>query len=300
MEGRAQGSASGSGAWILRGQTPDQDQQVVVKNTFITVVDRANASEGTSSHSRGMQHSRSDSDLSSSHSHHFGSSRSTSSSVRGSSQDIEDNSGGEGPPPAGGPSGRGRGRARRGDAEAPSAEGAGDARDAEKAEKERLRSVSVGSELHGTGRCRPCKYVGMAGGCAAKQDCLFCHVGHRRARARPAKSTRARCKELVNNLPAEDAQGAGAIEDLAGRSPYLRGLLKARYQQVQDGQAQAPQQQASSSSSASVVRTGPVPGSSHPGGGQSVAGVLSGGADPVSPKRSPQRMDQLQRMIQSL
>lgn len=257
MEGRA----PGPGAWILRGQTPDEDQQVVVKNTFITVVDRANTSDGSNSQTRGMQHSRSDSDLSS-QSDTLGSSRppSRTSSVRESSSgpDLEDQSGGEG-----GAASRGRGRPPRAEGGPP----------APQMDREQLRAVSLGSELHGTGRCRPCKYMGTPSGCAMKQDCDFCHVGHRRARTRPAKSTRAKCKEMVNNLQEADTEGAEAIEDLAGRSPYLRGLLKARYQQVQD------ERHASSSSA---------------------AGGRPGGPDPVSPQRSRPGADPRQKMIQSL
>lgn len=35
---------------------------------------------------------------------------------------------------------------------------------------------SVGSEQHGTGRCRPCGWFWKAGGCANGQECCHCHL----------------------------------------------------------------------------------------------------------------------------
>lgn len=91
---------------------------------------------------------------------------------------------------------------------------------------------SIGSKLHGTGRCRPCLYLAAtgSGSCPHDEQCFFCHIPHSMAsRGRPSKATRDSCKQILDlfeqHFPESDPNRAIAARMLAKESPYLRGLF---------------------------------------------------------------------------
>mmetsp|Transcript_92581 Transcript_92581/g.245920 ORF Transcript_92581/g.245920 Transcript_92581/m.245920 type:complete len:158 (-) Transcript_92581:50-523(-) len=57
-------------------------------------------------------------------------------------------------------------------------------------------NVSLGAELHGTGRCRPCAWRWKEGGCCNGAECEFCH-------ACPPGELKSRRKAKDNQLKAE-------------------------------------------------------------------------------------------------
>jgi len=79
---------------------------------------------------------------------------------------------------------------------------------------------STGSQLHSSGRCRPCMFSHTVIGCANGASCDFCHLSHHRRRAaRPCKAKRERFKAIADRQAREagllgsDAEG-GAAEGL--------------------------------------------------------------------------------------
>lgn len=90
---------------------------------------------------------------------------------------------------------------------------------------------SVGSELHGSGSCRPCLYITSKMGCVSGPRCGFCHQAHeRKRRARPSKSTRMHCKQLASMV--ESSKGSAEVMQVARvvaeESSYLKSILTAR------------------------------------------------------------------------
>mmetsp|Transcript_20251 Transcript_20251/g.57268 ORF Transcript_20251/g.57268 Transcript_20251/m.57268 type:complete len:102 (-) Transcript_20251:112-417(-) len=83
-------------------------------------------------------------------------------------------------------------------------------------------ALSVGSALHGAGRCTPCKFFVRSGGCYYGVDCSFCHFNHKKNRVRPPKAVRKACKKLVGEGRAAEAD----LETLGNGVVYLRSLLK--------------------------------------------------------------------------
>jgi len=59
---------------------------------------------------------------------------------------------------------------------------------------------SVGSQLHETGQCTPCRRLNMRLGCLRGKECDFCHFPHpdRKRRARPCKSKRMESKRSAH------------------------------------------------------------------------------------------------------
>lgn len=91
--------------------------------------------------------------------------------------------------------------------------------------------LSIGSELHGSGTCRPCLYVTSAIGCLKGSACQFCHVPHpRKDRLRLTKHRRASmAKQMEQFKRNNDTQGnqederVVSIASLQGRSMLSRG-----------------------------------------------------------------------------
>lgn len=94
---------------------------------------------------------------------------------------------------------------------------------------------SQGAEKHDGGKCNPCMALITASGCKSGEDCLYCHLDHddeyKQKRRRPCKSTRKRCKNLVDKINEQykdDPEGRReAMELLVGKSPYLRSIALA-------------------------------------------------------------------------
>jgi len=90
---------------------------------------------------------------------------------------------------------------------------------------------TVGSALHSQGGCTPCVYLNTRIGCLRGSECKFCHLTHvKKHRARPWKSTRSRCKQMVAKLssaPVWDPQKhQEKVDKLSGGSDYMKNLLK--------------------------------------------------------------------------
>jgi len=59
--------------------------------------------------------------------------------------------------------------------------------------------LSLGSQLHGTGECRPCFYRHSKKGCQFGAACVFCHGDHAKKRkARPPKHVRSECRNRAH------------------------------------------------------------------------------------------------------
>uniref|UniRef100_A0A7S1EY39 C3H1-type domain-containing protein n=1 Tax=Noctiluca scintillans TaxID=2966 RepID=A0A7S1EY39_NOCSC len=93
------------------------------------------------------------------------------------------------------------------------------------------RPLSVGSQLHSSGACRPCAYVASAEGCRSGAQCRYCHHRHtRKDQRRPCKMKRTRCKELLEVfdqvLGPERCQQLDLSHTL--EADYMRSILKGR------------------------------------------------------------------------
>jgi len=55
---------------------------------------------------------------------------------------------------------------------------------------------SKGAKRHGDGRCKPCHYVHVTGGCVNGPACGFCHLPHPKTKPRQCKSKRVHYKEF--------------------------------------------------------------------------------------------------------
>lgn len=113
---------------------------------------------------------------------------------------------------------------------------------------------SAGSELHALGQCKPCLYMSTKVGCLNGTECRFCHLGHmKKNRARPCKSTRSQCKQMVAMLEtsyvSDPQQFQETADKLAKHSTYMRSILKGK-----TGRADVPAlQDATSASNSSVT-----------------------------------------------
>lgn len=169
---------------------------------------------------------------------------------------------------------------------------------------------SKGSALHESGQCKPCLYVGTKSGCINGTECGFCHAGHRRSRPRPSKSTRTKCKQIVAQMGARDGATEGGDADaLAEYSPYIRSLLRGKLtdetpaprEGAPASSSSAGQSSASSSSArASAPRAAPrIPGPSQ-AGYPSAGFASSSSAHPVPPvpaKAAPTRPRKLKMSL---
>jgi len=99
--------------------------------------------------------------------------------------------------------------------------------------EEAALKLSKGSAQHLPGSCKPCLYVVTPAGCSLGVNCEFCHepACRRKRRARPSKTTRMQCKQLVARLHAghgeDDSLVAQAAETMAADSAYMRIILAA-------------------------------------------------------------------------
>mmetsp|Transcript_61736 Transcript_61736/g.172432 ORF Transcript_61736/g.172432 Transcript_61736/m.172432 type:complete len:360 (-) Transcript_61736:23-1102(-) len=103
--------------------------------------------------------------------------------------------------------------------------------------EEAALKLSKGSAQHLPGSCKPCLYVVTPAGCSLGVNCEFCHepACRRKRRARPSKTTRMQCKQLVAMLDSaygdDDSQVVQAAETLAADSAYMRSILAAKGRQ---------------------------------------------------------------------
>jgi len=63
---------------------------------------------------------------------------------------------------------------------------------------------SLGSALHKVGSCKPCLFMHTTSGCPNGAFCDFCHLIHRKEKARPCKGKRDRCKKLLQRMQHEE------------------------------------------------------------------------------------------------
>lgn len=74
--------------------------------------------------------------------------------------------------------------------------------------------MSLGSQNHGFGQCRPCMFFHTQVGCQNGVKCEFCHFPHRRKdKPRPCKGKRDRYRKLVGRLKEDMNDGHDADED---------------------------------------------------------------------------------------
>jgi len=112
-------------------------------------------------------------------------------------------------------------------------EGGGEEEEGQDVAEEASPKFSQGNAQHLAGACKPCLYVGTRTGCSLGVDCKFCHepACKRKRRARPSKTTRMQCKQLVARLHAghgeDDSLVAQAAETMAADSAYMRIILAA-------------------------------------------------------------------------
>ncbi|CAL1160869.1 unnamed protein product, partial [Cladocopium goreaui] len=93
-------------------------------------------------------------------------------------------------------------------------------------------ATSVGSSLHYSGQCKPCRFITFSSGCRNKADCPFCHneehLTDPTTAERPPKGVRSGYRKSVNQVLESDMtddQKRFALKQLAQRSPYLRVLV---------------------------------------------------------------------------
>mmetsp|Transcript_99642 Transcript_99642/g.179845 ORF Transcript_99642/g.179845 Transcript_99642/m.179845 type:complete len:325 (+) Transcript_99642:77-1051(+) len=96
-----------------------------------------------------------------------------------------------------------------------------------------LQTISLGSKLHGTGKCRPCTFVDAVDGCEKDDQCPFCHVPHAMtSRGRPSKGTREACKRIVElfeeHFPPDHPHRDLVAQKLENESPFLMSLFARR------------------------------------------------------------------------
>jgi len=120
---------------------------------------------------------------------------------------------------------------------------------------------SVGSGPHASGKCRPCAFFGLEIGCAVGANCHFCHLEHdgsRKARVRPCKGKRMRCRKLFERLSSEVAANPGSFNAEDTRLPpsiSKNAEVKARFLSRLQEVAGEARGGGSSSSHAHVVQT---------------------------------------------
>lgn len=99
---------------------------------------------------------------------------------------------------------------------------------------------SIGSQLHGTGNCRPCIFFVKQVGCMNGKNCEFCHlrhpprVRHRRHRKKVSKSQESSLGAMAESEGEDDALAA-SVESSAQSSQDSRSLSRCA-----DPDSQAP------------------------------------------------------------
>jgi len=101
--------------------------------------------------------------------------------------------------------------------------------------------LSLGSQLHGTGECRPCFYSHSKKGCHFGVACVFCHGDHvKKRKARPPKHVRLECRSMAHatfdqysEAPPEIAEAHLQEQELLNTShapsKYASVVLRALY-----------------------------------------------------------------------
>lgn len=90
--------------------------------------------------------------------------------------------------------------------------------------------MSLGSQLHGSGACKPCLYLNSRASCTLGRYCRFCHLPHpKKKHPRPCKAKRTQCKQIVNMLSTvfgpDSEQFQEASQKLSSESQYMRSIL---------------------------------------------------------------------------
>jgi len=100
---------------------------------------------------------------------------------------------------------------------------------------------SVGSRFHASGQCMPCRFVTLPDGCRNGIECTFCHNEEHQtdpnSAQRPPKGVRSGYKKSVTQVLESDLpekEKRSALKKLAGRSPYLRALVRRAVPDISD------------------------------------------------------------------
>jgi len=104
--------------------------------------------------------------------------------------------------------------------------------------------TSVGSSLHASGQCKPCRFIALASGCRNQYKCPYCHneehLTDPTSAERPPKGVRSGYRKSVNQVLESDMpedQKRFALKQLAQRSPYLRVLVRRIMPEMEEGEA---------------------------------------------------------------
>jgi len=191
----------------------EQGPVVTVKNTFLHVQDTAQPSidaelakrESTSDPSSSRSSSRSSRNSSESmHASDLGSAHRLFETSSSSSKDAQQ------------PNGPGTSRSK----------GFLDERDVERSQEDNSDvEKPVGSSLHPSGRCKPCRFVLTRRGCTSGDDCKFCHLPHDvgeipKRKARPGKTTRDSFKKFCAKQKAEIAHNPLTFDPSMVKVPH--------------------------------------------------------------------------------
>jgi len=106
--------------------------------------------------------------------------------------------------------------------------------------------TSVGSSLHASGQCKPCRFIALASGCRNQYKCPYCHneehLTDPTSAERPPKGVRSGYRKSVNQVLESDMpedQKRFALKQLAQRSPYLRVLVRRIMPEMEEGEAKS-------------------------------------------------------------
>lgn len=106
--------------------------------------------------------------------------------------------------------------------------------------------TSVGSSLHASGQCKPCRFIALASGCRNQYKCPYCHneehLTDPTSAERPPKGVCSGYRKSVNQVLESDMpedQKRFALKQLAQRSPYLRVLVRRIMPEMEEGEAKS-------------------------------------------------------------
>jgi hypothetical protein len=90
--------------------------------------------------------------------------------------------------------------------------------------------VSVGTQFHDSGRCKPCLYAFTSKSCSMGQNCNFCHSpSHQKKKTqRPCKAVRNQCKRLASTMASHGERLPDMTPYNTLRRPYMQKILNSK------------------------------------------------------------------------
>mmetsp|Transcript_81443 Transcript_81443/g.174378 ORF Transcript_81443/g.174378 Transcript_81443/m.174378 type:complete len:232 (-) Transcript_81443:86-781(-) len=105
------------------------------------------------------------------------------------------------------------------------------------------RTESLGSQLHESGKCKPCHYMHSQAGCKQGANCGFCHYDHPNVSraARPCKSKRSKVKRFAGMLETvftdnldELTEVVDLISGSGAQGSYLRNVVTSKVRDLRN------------------------------------------------------------------